>query len=138
MKAYGWFEKEFDEARGTFEYKLEGLELEVTETILRVMEEKGISRSDLAQKLGVSKAAVSKLLNNGSNMTLKRLLTIAEAMDLNLSVNFLSSEQNVGQGVIEYNPRAQTKRFRFDLKGFDGADDYPVTLEGRSYAVDGC
>jgi transcriptional regulator with XRE-family HTH domain len=138
MKAYGWFKKELEEARDTFEYKLEGLELEVTETILRVMEEKGISRSDLAQKLGVSKAAVSKLLNNGSNMTLKRLLTIAEAMDLNLSVNFSASEQNVGQEVIEYNPRAQTNGFRFDLKDFDGADDYSISLEGRFYAVNGC
>jgi transcriptional regulator with XRE-family HTH domain len=138
MKAYGWFKKEFDEARDTFEYKLEGLELEVTEKILRIMEEQGISRSDLAQRLGVSKAAVSKLLNNGSNMTLRRLLTIAEAMGHNLSVNFSPSEQNVEQRVIEYNPRAQAKGFRFDLKDFGGADDYSVPLEGRFYAVNGC
>lgn len=87
MKAYAWFKRELERARDSFDYKLEGLELEVTERILQVMEEKGISRSELAERLGVSKAAVSKLFNNGSNMTLKRLLTIAEALGQELRVN---------------------------------------------------
>ena len=45
MKAYGWFKEELERARDTFEYKLEGLELEVAERILQVMEEQGINRN---------------------------------------------------------------------------------------------
>jgi transcriptional regulator with XRE-family HTH domain len=93
MKAYGWFKDAYDEAKDTFEFKLEGLELEITETILGIMDEKGISRSELAKKLGVSKASITKLLNNGSNMTLRRLLSIADALKCNVEINLLPTEE---------------------------------------------
>ncbi|MGA2400890.1 MAG: helix-turn-helix transcriptional regulator [Syntrophobacteraceae bacterium] len=73
MKAYGRFGKLLEKAEGTFESKLEGLELEITERVLQVMEEQGITRSELAQRLNVSKAAISKLLSDGSKISLKQL-----------------------------------------------------------------
>lgn len=100
MKAHRWFKREWERAKDTFEYKLESLELEVTERILQIMEERGISRSELAERLGVSKAAVSKLFNNGSNMTLKRLLTIAEALGLELRVNLDPVERRIEENVV--------------------------------------
>lgn len=87
MKAYGWFKNALEEAEGTFEYKLEGLELEIAEKILKIMEEQEITRSELARRLNVSKAAVSRLLNHGSNMTLKRLLAVAVALQQELRVD---------------------------------------------------
>jgi transcriptional regulator with XRE-family HTH domain len=96
-----------EEAEGTFEYKLESLELEVIEKILEIMEAKGISRSELAHRLGVSKAAVSKLFNNGSNMTLKRLLTISEALDHDLTVNLVPSGHEVENKVVRDRPRSR-------------------------------
>ena len=56
MKDASWFEDLHQEAENTFEYKLEGLELEITEKLLEIMEKNKVSRSQLASKLGVSKA----------------------------------------------------------------------------------
>ena len=98
MKAYGWFEKVYEEAKDSFEFKLEGLKIEVVERILEAMERKDVNRKELADLLGVSKPFVSKLLNNGSNVTIKTLLQITEALDCDLNVSIKS--------------RVETKEFR--------------------------
>lgn len=123
MKAYGWFKKELERARDTFDYKLESLELDVTERILQIMEEKGVSRSELAERLGVSKAAVSKLFNNGSNMTLKRLLAIAEALGQELRVNLGPVERRIEENVVQYDARRKHKTPDSKFEGLIGADD---------------
>jgi len=50
METYGWFKSEFEKVQDSFEYKLEGLELSLTEKILSVMKERGIRCSELAKK----------------------------------------------------------------------------------------
>lgn len=135
MKTYGWFKKEWERARDTFEYKLEGLELEVTEKILEIMEQKNITRKELAERLGVSKAAISKLFNNGSNMTLKRLLTIAEALGQELRVSLLPHEQKVEEEFVYYKPGAFRRGPQFSLERVIGADDYSVVEEEAAYAI---
>ena len=94
METYGWFKDEFDEARDTFEFKLESLEILLTERILERMAECRISRSDLAKKMKTSKAYISKLFKNGSNMTLKSMLALAEAVDCSLSIDLVEKATN--------------------------------------------
>lgn len=86
MENNTWFKDMIDESRDTLEFRLEALEIKVTERILEIMEEKNISRSDLAEKLSVSRAAITKLFRDGSNMTLKRLLGIACALDSEIDI----------------------------------------------------
>lgn len=138
MNTHDWFREEWERAKDSFWYKLESLELEVTEKILEIMEQKGMSRSELAQRLGVSKAAVSKLLNSGSNMTLKRLLSISEVLEHDLTVNLVPTGQQIRDEVVQYNPRSESKGFRFDMSDFNGADGYVTPLEGGLYAIDVC
>ena len=138
MKAYGWFRKALEEAEGTFEYKLEGLELEVTERILQVMQDQGITRSELAQRLNVTKAAVSKLLNDGSNMTLKRLLAVAEALNQELRVDLQPPARRLETKVVQYNPKRQTRGPKFNLVGIIGADDYTINEDGPHHAINEC
>lgn len=90
VEAYGWFNEIRDEARDSFEFKLAALKIEVTERILEAMERRSMNRKQLADSLGVSKASVSRLLNNGSNATLKTLLQIAESLDCDLSIGIRS------------------------------------------------
>ncbi len=122
MKAYGWFKDLLEEAEGTFEYKLEGLELEVTERILQVMDEQGLTRSELTRRLNVSKAAVSKLLNNGSNMTLKRLLAVAEALNLELRVDLRQAAHRTETNEIGDKTTSEAKGAKFDPGLSEGID----------------
>lgn len=94
MEKYGWFKGEFEKAKDTFEFKLESLEILLTERIIARMEECGISRSDLAKRMHTSKAYISKLFNNGSNMTLKSVLALAEAVDCSLSIDLVEKATN--------------------------------------------
>ncbi|MHC1725762.1 MAG: helix-turn-helix domain-containing protein [Syntrophobacteraceae bacterium] len=93
MKALGWFSELYDQVKDTFEFKLKTIEMEITEKLIAVMKRRSMSRSDLAGKLGTSKAAVSKLLNDGSNITLRRLLRVSEALDCNLKIEIVPAER---------------------------------------------
>lgn len=68
------------------EYQAEKLSLTVTEAFARMMKEKGVSRKDLAERLGVSKARVSNIMNGSPNLTLKTLASVAVALDSEVRV----------------------------------------------------
>ena len=86
MSPQTWFEKELEKAKDTLEFKLNTLELEITEGIIKEMEKKSITRTELAERLGVSKAYISKFLNYGSNVTIKKLIEIAHALDCDVDI----------------------------------------------------
>ncbi|MDD3045404.1 MAG: helix-turn-helix transcriptional regulator [Candidatus Delongbacteria bacterium] len=54
--------------------------------ILTEMEEKNISRSELAVKTGKSKAMISKLLNNSPNISLKKMVELADSVGIDLKI----------------------------------------------------
>jgi transcriptional regulator with XRE-family HTH domain len=54
---------------------------ELTEDICRLMEEKQISRAELARRLGTSRAYVTKLLDGNANFTLATMVKLAMALD---------------------------------------------------------
>ncbi len=55
----------------------ETLILDATETVCEWLAAEGLSRADLAEKLGRSPAYVSQLLNGSRNMTLRTLADVA-------------------------------------------------------------
>jgi len=75
-----------------FDFRLESFIFYLTETISKKMKEKSINRSKLAELLGVSPPAVTKILNGNSNFTLKTLLSLADCLDLNLKIDFQEKE----------------------------------------------
>ena len=60
----------------------EGLILDATEAICEALEENGISRANLADRLGTSNAYVTQLLNGSRNMTLRTFAGIAFALEM--------------------------------------------------------
>lgn len=63
-----------------FEYVAEKLMLQYFRAIRRRMREKGISQTELAARLGVSQAYISKLLKYNQNLTIRSLAVLAEVM----------------------------------------------------------
>jgi transcriptional regulator with XRE-family HTH domain len=76
----GRFEKMVAEAAARPEFWAEGAILEFTEALWARMEQEGVSRAELARRLGTSKAYVTKVLGGNANFTLHSLAKLALAV----------------------------------------------------------
>ena len=69
-------------------YAREELIYNVTEDMLVIMEELGISKNELARKLGKSKSYVTQLLNGSRNMTLGTLSDVCMELNTKPKISF--------------------------------------------------
>ncbi|MTI14206.1 helix-turn-helix domain-containing protein [Sansalvadorimonas verongulae] len=65
----------------------ETLILEVTEQFWENMNQQGVTKAELARRMGVSKAHVSKLLDGSNNLTLRKIANMATALSMKLNVS---------------------------------------------------
>lgn len=65
---------------GRREFAQERLVFEATEMIAKLMEEKNVSRADLARKIGKSKAFITQVLSGSRNMTLGTIAELVYAL----------------------------------------------------------
>lgn len=88
MSAQGWVERQEanDESRRL--YERERLSAWVLEEIAGLMENKQISKADLARKLEVSRAHMTQLFSGRKNPTLATIADLAWACGLRASVKF--------------------------------------------------
>jgi len=68
-------------------YLSAGIEIEFTEELCRVMQERDISRADLARRMGTSPAYITKILNGGVNFTVATMAKLSKAVGLQLRVH---------------------------------------------------
>ena len=68
-------------------YQEEWLILQTTILIEEVMEEKGIRKKELAERLGRSKGYITQLLDGRANMTLRTVADVMWALDCSLTVD---------------------------------------------------
>ncbi len=61
--------------------EMHGLVTQLTNGITFHMRERGITRADLAARMGVSPGRVSQILGGGENLTLRTLAALASALD---------------------------------------------------------
>ncbi len=73
------------------EYLAEVMALGVMEEAVRIMEAQGITRAQLAQRIGVSRAHVSRLFNAPPNLTLASIARLAIALGMRSHVSFESA-----------------------------------------------
>ena len=69
-------------------YEEERLILWTTEEIAEAMVDRGISRADIAKRLGTSRANVTQLLSGSRNMTLRSLAKLAYACGMRAAIQF--------------------------------------------------
>ena len=80
------FKQLFAEARRMPEYWEEGAVLDFTEALYIAMEEQGVTRAELARRLGTSQAYITRVLSGNANFTLKTMSKLALALGLQLEV----------------------------------------------------
>jgi len=100
MKVKDWFRNKLDSLKDDFEFRLESLILDITESISKKMIERKINRSELAELLNVSPPAVTKILNGNSNFTLKSLLSLSDALNLDLKIELRERETQASEQYI--------------------------------------
>jgi transcriptional regulator with XRE-family HTH domain len=93
MQEKGWFDGLLESVKDDPKYRLEKLMLEITEKICTRMEELGMNRKGLAEKIGISSPGITKILRGSSNFKLKTLLTIADALESEIKVDFVAKEK---------------------------------------------
>ena len=75
------------EAEHSVEYWAESTIIEFTEDLERAMKERGISRAELARRLGTSQAYVTKILRGNANFTLCSMVKLARAVEMDLRLH---------------------------------------------------
>ena len=137
MKKNTWFKSKLEKFKDDFDFRLETLILKITESIAKRIKEKSLKRSDLANLLKVSPPAVTKILNGNSNFTLKTLLAISDALDLDLQIEF--KEKIVQRCEIRSVPLSYFYSTSYGEKGADAANDdfsyqgkYPTTVASET------
>ena len=73
-------------AEGMAQFQQERVILELAILIRRLLKEKGLTKADLAARLGKSKAFVTQLLNGHANMTLRTISDVMCALGHSLNV----------------------------------------------------
>ncbi|MFC5719708.1 helix-turn-helix domain-containing protein [Streptomyces gamaensis] len=59
-----------------------------TASLAGVLAERGISRKELADSMGVSPGRVSQILSGDENLTLRSLAAVADALDVRMEISF--------------------------------------------------
>ena len=79
----------FEEAERHEDYWVSGAILAFTEDLARVMERDGVSRAELARRLGSTPAYVTKILRGNVNFTLATMVRLARALGAELQVQLV-------------------------------------------------
>jgi transcriptional regulator with XRE-family HTH domain len=117
MKAEQWFEELLSADENAPDALTEDLLLDVTEQIYCRMRDRGLRPSDLAARLGVSRAFVSQLLNGKPNMTMRTLVSIAHALDQRVHIVL------EGKSEAQREPAASARPARESHPDHDGTPD---------------
>lgn len=86
MAASEWLSPYLARYRHDVDYVLERLLLDINEQIVERMQSRGLRRSELASRMGVSRAFVTQLLRGNPNITLKTLVKFTQALNLALDI----------------------------------------------------
>jgi transcriptional regulator with XRE-family HTH domain len=89
------FKKLQDKYQNDLESITEGVLLNINEQIVRLLERNRVTRSELAEKLGVSNAYITKLLNGNENLTIKQLVRLAVALGCTIDVTVLPKRHSL-------------------------------------------
>lgn len=93
MATKNWFRQRLALAEKTFDFRLESILIEVAENLALFMKEQNLTRSQLADRLGVSPPYITKILNGNPNLTIKTMLKLADALNQDLEINFKTKQK---------------------------------------------
>lgn len=85
----GKHKSRLEEVERSWEYKLARTTTSIALRVNERLAELEMTRSDLAERLGVDKSAVTQILSGGNNPKLSTLIRLAEALGLDLEIGMV-------------------------------------------------
>jgi transcriptional regulator with XRE-family HTH domain len=82
-------------------YAIEGLVTEAGEFIARLMQEQGVTKAELARRLGKSRAYITQMLSGSANLTVRTLAEVAYALGAEVKLEAVPVEGVPKQGRAE-------------------------------------
>ena len=86
MANEAWIKRQTETPEARRRYEEERLILWTTEAIWKAMDEQGLTRAEMAEKLGTSRANITQLLSGSRNMTLRSLASLAFACEMRAKI----------------------------------------------------
>lgn len=81
MRNLNEYRKLLSQLSNSLEYWAEGAVLDFTEELAQIMEANNVSQAELANRIGSSRAYVSKLLSGEENLTILTMTKVSMALD---------------------------------------------------------
>jgi len=81
-----------NKARQGKAYKREKVVLALTEEMIVLMEQQGVNKSVLAERMETSKPYITKIMSGTANFTLESMIQIADALNSELSVHLTAKD----------------------------------------------
>lgn len=81
---------------GDPDYILHGLLYDLAEDIYAAMEENGYTQAELAERAGMQASALSRFFNTHPNTTLRTLVRLVTALDMELTYSLKPSSRSSG------------------------------------------
>ncbi|MBN2466395.1 helix-turn-helix transcriptional regulator [candidate division WOR-3 bacterium] len=109
-----WFRRLGEKLEQDPVYWTEYLKLEFAEELSRLMDESGLTKTDLATKLGCSRAYITKVFNTTFNPTLETLAKIALVFDARVELKLVPRNAPSGNRVAAV-PSTHRRERRHEL-----------------------
>lgn len=87
------FSSLLDKARKRESYWTARAVHEFTEDLCRLMEQRGVTKAELARRLGSSPAYITKVLRGNTNFTIESMVRLARALDGRISLHVSRREE---------------------------------------------
>jgi transcriptional regulator with XRE-family HTH domain len=104
-----WLEKRLAKRSGSAGLETERLFLELTESFVRTMAAKNIRRAELARRMEVDRAVVTRVMAGDRNVTLRTLVSVATSLGCRLKIEI--EEEPEQQETVEERQTPLRKRF---------------------------
>lgn len=119
-----FFASLFCEHQKNDEYHFEGAKIEIAEQISQIMKNKNINQSELARKLDVNRAYVSRILNGNVNLTLDTLVKIGRKLDSEWTFKLAQHTEN--------------REFVFRISGWENSKESAFQVISTRHAENSC
>ena len=111
----------------------EELKLAFADDLVRLLEARGLKRTELAEKLGTNRGYITRVLDTEYNLTIETMARIAHALGARISLHMHFKESDVRRTGIPSRAAADrvrhSRRQEDDTYRLPGRDEVPVVAD---------